>query len=182
MVNPTHTELRSRQQSLKGQLAAAYATLESKNKPMAELEVRMNNFPAMVRTMTETGRIREGYEARYKLLRDRLMVAEVSRATILSAPASIRVIDYASPPMKQSWPRMIILVPSALALGLSLGFGMALLAELFSSRVNRDRLSSHPEYPVYAVIDMRPISVVHGGMHALPAPAGTSAIARLRSP
>ena len=182
-LNPVYTELKGREQSLKSQLASNYAILASKRKPLDEMQSRMDSFPQMVRTMTETGRTREGLESRYKLLRERLMVADVSRATVSSAPASIRVIDYATPPMKPSWPKMIILVPSALALGLFLGFGMALLAELFSTRVNRDRLSARPEYPVYAVIDMRPVVATRAARGMLPVtPANDSAIARLRGP
>jgi uncharacterized protein involved in exopolysaccharide biosynthesis len=184
IMNPAYTELRARQQSLKTQLASAKATLATKSKPMGELETRMNLYPQMVRTITEYGRVREGLESRYKLLRDRLMMADVSRASVASAPASIRIIDYASMPMRASWPRMIILAPSALALGLFLGFGMALLAELFSTSVNRDRLSSRPEYPVYAVIDMRPILAARAAAQGLPdmAVAVDSAIRRLRGP
>ena len=183
IVNPAYTELRARQQSIKTQLASAQATLAAKRKPMEELEKRMNEYPQMVKTITEFGRVREGLESRYKLLRDRLMMADVSRAAVASAPASIRVIDYAGMPIRASWPKMIILVPAALALGLFLGFGMALLAELFSTSVNRDRLSSRPEYPVYAVIDMRPILAARAAK-GLPDPTVVpdSALKRLRGP
>ena len=40
----------------------------------------MGQVPQMLKTMTEQGRIREGMESRYKLLRDRAMMADVSRA------------------------------------------------------------------------------------------------------
>ena len=184
IMNPARTELRTREQLLKSQLASAYATLASKRKPLDELQGRMDRYPQLVKSLTAMARVRDGLESRYKLLRERLMVADVSRATASSAPSSIRVIDYASPPTSQSWPKMIILAPSALALGLFLGFGMALLAEIFSTRVNRDRLSTRPEYPVYAVIDMLPVVATRGGTRAvlLQSPANDSAIARLRGP
>jgi len=63
-------------------------------------------------------------------------------------------------------------------LGGAVGFILALLAEMFSSRVNRDRLMSRPDIPVYAVIDLRPEPLL-----ALPAalPGGSqSAVNRLR--
>jgi len=158
ILNPVHSELRQRRNNLLTQLASAKATLAAKHGPLVELEKRMDRVPDLVKTVAEQARIRDGLEIRYKLLRDRAMQADVSRATVGSAPPSVRVIDYASPPMKAIWPRNIILVPSALALGLFVGIGLALLAEVFSSRVNRDRLASRPDIPVYAVIDLRPES------------------------
>ena len=142
----------------------------------------MNTYPQMVKTITEQGRIREGLEQRYKLLRDRAMMAEVSKASVVAAPSSVRVIDYASPPMRQSWPKMLYLLPGALALGLFLGFAMALLAELFSNVVNRDRLASRPEYPVYAVINLRPELASRRVLVLREPVAAASAMARLRGP
>ena len=155
IVNPVYTELRQKQNNLLTQLASAEASLAAKQAPLAQYERRMALVPKLSQTMTEQGRIREGLEMRYKLLRDRMMQADVSRATVSSAPPSVRVIDYANPPMKPIWPKNVILIPSTLAVGLLIGFVLALLAETFSSRVNRDRLVSHPEIPVYAVIDLR---------------------------
>lgn len=156
ILNPVYSELRQKQNNLSAQLASAKATLAAKRVPYAELESRMARIPALVKNVIEQGRIREGLEMRYKLLRDRMMQAEVSRATAISAPPSMHIIEAANPPMKPIWPKNLILVPSALGLGLLLGFGMALWAELFSSRVNRDRLVSRPDIPVYAVIDLQP--------------------------
>ncbi len=116
----------------------------------------MDQIPELVKTVLEQTRIREGLELRYKVLRDRAMQAEVSRAAIISAPSSVRVVDYASPPMRAVWPRTIVLVPATFALGLALGVALAIWAEVFTSRVNRDRLASRPDMPVYALIDLRP--------------------------
>ena len=156
ILNPVYSELRQKQNNLSAQLASAKATLAAKRAPYAELENRMVRIPALVKNVIEQGRIREGLEMRYKLLRDRMMQADVSRATAISAPPSMHIIEAANPPMKPMWPKNLILVPAALGMGLLLGFGMALWAELFSSRVNRDRLVSRPDIPVYAVIDLQP--------------------------
>lgn len=178
IVNPVYTELRQKQNTLRTQLASAKATLAAKKAPLAEYERRMALVPELSRTVTEQSRQRESLEMRHKLLTQRMMQAEVSRAAIVSAPPSVRVIDLASPPMKPIWPRNIIVFPAALAAGLVVGIVLSVLAEIFSPQINRDRLVSHPEVPVYAVIDLRP-----EGPAALPGePAGDprSAVQRLR--
>lgn len=178
IVNPVYTELRQKENNLRAQLASSRAALAAKQAPLAEYENRMALVPKLSETMLEQSRFRDGLEMRYKVLRQRMMQAEVSRAAIGSASPSVQVIDYASPPMKPIWPKNIILVPSALAVGLLVGFILAMLAEIFSSRVNRDRLVSHPEIPVYAVIDLRP-----DGPPALPGPISgdtRSVVERLR--
>ena len=155
ILNPLYAEAEQRRSSVIGQLASARAALDAKRGPLLELEQRMAQIPGLTKTILEQARMRDGLETRYKLLRDRAMQADVTRATVASAPPSVRVIDYASPPMKPIWPRTIILVPAALALGLFLGIVLALLTEVFSSRVTRDRLAMRPEIPLYAVIDLR---------------------------
>lgn len=179
-VNPLHQELRQKQLDLRGKLESARATLAAKQAPLAEYERRMARVPALSKAVTEQARLRETLEMRHKLLVQRMMQAEVSRTAITSAPPSVRVIDLAVPPMKPDWPRNIIIYPGALAAGLVVGLVLAVLAELFSPQVNRDRLVSHPEIPVYAVIDLPA-----AGAAALPPgspgdPRG--ALRRLRSP
>ena len=155
VVNPLRTDLRQRLNGVLAQLAAAKATLAEKQTPLIALEQRIGQIPALVRQITEFNRSRESLELRYKLLRERAMMADVSRATVSTSAQSVHVIDYASPPMKASWPRNIILVPAALAVGWLIGVLAAVLHELFSARVTRDRLSAHRSMPVYAVISLR---------------------------
>lgn len=178
ILNPVYNDLRQQQNGLLTKLASARATLAAKQSPLAELEKRMDQVPNLVKAVIEQTRIREGLEMRYKLLRDRMMQADVSRAAVRSAPPSVRVVDYASPPMKATWPKNVVLLPAALALGLFTGFALALLAEVFSSRVNRDRLASRPDIPVYAVIDQRPEGP--SGLPGAVAPDSRSVVDRLR--
>ncbi len=179
ILNPVYTDLRQKENNIRAQLASARATLASKQGPLREFEKRMDQIPYLVNNTIEQGRIREGLELRYKVLRDRMMQADVSRATMASVPSSVRVVDWATPPMKATWPRNIVLVPSALGLGLLLGFGLALWAELFSSRVNRDRLSSRPDIPVYAVIDLRPDVPRLASATSIDAPSAVDRLRRL---
>ena len=152
ILSPFHTEMRQRLNGILAQLAAAKATLAEKQAPLAELEARLYSIPALVKKITELNRNREGLELRYKLLRERAMMADVSRATVATAGPSVHVVDYALPPMKPAWPRNIILVPAALGIGLLVGVLVAVLLELLSPRVNRDRLAGRRDMPIYALI------------------------------
>lgn len=155
IVNPLRTDLRQRLNGVLAQLASARATLTEKQVPMGELEARIGQIPSLVKQITELNRSRETLELRFKLLRERAMMADVSRAAVTTSAQSVHVIDYAHPPMKASWPRNIILVPAALAMGWLVGMLAAVLHELFSSKVNRDRLVAHRNMPVYAVVSLR---------------------------
>jgi uncharacterized protein involved in exopolysaccharide biosynthesis len=155
ILSPIHTEMRQRLNGILAQLASAKATLAEKQAPLAELEARLYSIPTLVKKITELNRNREGLELRYKLLRERSMMADVSRATVAIAGPSVHVVDYAQPSMKPVWPRNIILVPAALAMGLFVGIVMAVLFELFSPRINRDRLAGRRDMPIYALIALR---------------------------
>ena len=155
ILSPIHTEMRQRLNGILAQLASAKATLAEKQAPLAELEARLYSIPGLVKKITELNRNREGLELRHKLLRERAMMADVSRATVITAGPSVQVVDYAHPPMKPAWPRNIILVPSALGIGLLAGALTAVLLELFSPRVNRDRLAGRRDMPIYALIALR---------------------------
>lgn len=155
IVNPLRTDLRQRLNGVVAQLAAAKASLTEKQAPLIELESRIGQIPSLVKQITEINRSRETLELRHKLLRERAMMADVSRATVSTSAQSVKVIDYASPPMKASWPRNIILVPAALGVGWLVGILAAVLHELFSAKVNRDRLVARRNLPLYALISLR---------------------------
>ena len=130
------------------------ASLTEQQAPLVELERRIGQIPSLVKQITEINRSRETLELRHKLLRERAMMADVSRATVSTSAQSVKVIDYASPPMKASWPRNIILVPAALGVGWLVGILAAVLHELFSAKVNRDRLVARRNLPLYALISL----------------------------
>ncbi len=91
------------------------------------------------------------------------MQASVSRETARSAPASMRVIDYAGPLAEPVWPKMKPMLAGALFLGLLGGVGLALLLDLLSGRVTKDRLARRADLPVYAMIE---VNVLEGPRRA----------------
>lgn len=151
-VNPVYNDLRQRLNLVQGQLASARASLAEKQAPLAELEKRMYSVPVLIKQIGAINRDREGLELRYKLLRERAMMADVSRATVSLTTPSVRITDYARPSADPAWPKNIVVVPAALGMGLFIGLALALLLELLNTRVNRDRLASRRDMPIYAAV------------------------------
>lgn len=180
VLNPSWQSLKQQEQNLVAQLESNRATLAKRRTAFDKLTARMDSLPAIFAKAHAVGRKREAAEGRYKMLNERFMMADVSRATALSAPASLRVVDFASPPMKKSWPDLKILLPAALLVGLLFGVGLAVTAEMFSARVTRDRLSAQRDMPIYAVVG-RPAATASGGETPAPeAGARVTALGRLR--
>jgi capsular polysaccharide biosynthesis protein len=81
------------------------------------------------------------------------MVAEVSAATVRSAPSPIRVVDPASPPASPSWPKTKVLLLAALIAGLGFGLAVAVIRSAMQGWVSRSRIAKSPgSPPLYAVV------------------------------
>jgi uncharacterized protein involved in exopolysaccharide biosynthesis len=156
VINPSWQALKQQEQALVAQLESNKATLAQRRAAYGQLSQRMDALPAIFANAHVVARKREAAEVRYKMLNERFMMADVSRATAMSAPSSLRVVDYAAPPMKKSWPDLKILLPAALLVGLLFGVGIAVLAEMFSARATRDRLATFRDMPIYAVVGRSP--------------------------
>jgi uncharacterized protein involved in exopolysaccharide biosynthesis len=155
VLSPTHEELRGRLGRLDAELAGARANLAVKERALAEVRDRVNRLPLKMQVAHALSREHQMAEQKYGILHERLMMAEVSMATIASAPSSMRVADYASPPSKKSWPNTKVLFVAAGVVGLGAGIGLAFLLDMLRGRVTRDKLAiSGVEFPVYAVLDL----------------------------
>jgi uncharacterized protein involved in exopolysaccharide biosynthesis len=157
ILNPAYENLRSQRQTTLTQIEANEATLAKHRIEFKQLSDRMDAMPTIFAQLHIINRERAALEARYKLIQDRYMMAEVSRSAALSAPSILRVIDYASPPMKQNWPNLKLLIPATIVIGMILGIGLAIVIEVFSGRATRDRLSGRRDLPVYAAVRMQSI-------------------------
>lgn len=155
-LNPAYQTLRQQAQGLRAQLASSRASLGKRREDFAKLSARLEELPVLYRSAREMARRRDGLEQRAKLLTERLMMAEVSRSAASSAPASLRVVDRAEPPMRPSWPNLKLLIPAAVLVGLLLGVGMALISEALSTEVSRGALAARRGMPVYAEVRVRP--------------------------
>ncbi len=155
VLSTTHEEMRSRLNRLDAELAGARANLAVKQKALDEIQDRVNRLPEKMATMHALSREHQMCEQKYGILHERLMMAEVSMATIASAPASMRVADYASPPSKKAWPNTKVVLGAAVVVGLGAGIGLAFLLDMLRGRVTREKLAiAGVDFPVYAVLDL----------------------------
>ena len=94
--------------------------------------------------------------------------AAASLATVKVAMPSMRVVEYATPPAKKSWPRVKILYPAALFAGLLVGVGVALIRTYASGRLRREHVEhGRGSAPLYGVIGVtkrgRPLAALTSG-------------------
>lgn len=155
VMSSTREEMRSRLGRLEADLAGGRASVAVKEKALAEITERINHLPAKMSTAHALAREHQMAEQKFGVLHERMMMAEVSMATIASAPQSMRVSDYAAPPSKPGWPNTKLLFGAAGMFGLGAGISLAVLLDLLRGRVTRDKLAaSGLDFPVYAVLDL----------------------------
>ncbi|HQW38701.1 MAG TPA: hypothetical protein PLO00_08285, partial [Usitatibacteraceae bacterium] len=156
-VGDSYEVLRARGRSLESQLSGARASLAAKRTELARVQGLAQQLPEKMKVNQEFERRQLALEAKYKALNDKLSMAAVSVATARSAPAAMRVVTYASPPEKPSWPNTKLFIAAAVGAGLVLGVMAALFLELVFVRVNRYRLWERDEdYRVFAIVEQDP--------------------------
>lgn len=152
ILNPVYESLRSQDMALTADLEGARTGLVIRLATLADLMDRVSQIPEKMTRAAVLSRAQVNREQRYQLLYDRLMMAEVSIATAVSAPPSMRVADYAVSPEKQMWPKTKLFLLVALLVGLGAGMCVAMLLDALRGRVTLTRLLlSPPAVPVYGV-------------------------------
>ncbi len=156
-VGDSYELLRAKGAALESQLSGARASLASRRAEQQRVLALAERLPEKMKVNQEFERRQLALEAKYKAINDKLSMAAVSVATARSAPAAMRVVTYASPPEKPSWPNTKYFVAGAVAAGLLLGVMAALFLELVFVRVNRYRLwERDDDYRVFAIIEQDP--------------------------
>lgn len=147
-----YEELRARSQEIQAELASAAAELERMNETKARVDKRLNEIPNLEKQYLVHVRDQEIALVKLRTLREKLVQADVSRITAESAPPSLRVVDYASPPEKNYWPNTKLLLAVALLLGFSGGCGLAVLIEVLDNRATQLNLQGRTDMPIYATV------------------------------
>lgn len=149
-----YEQLRGRKQEIEVEVASARAELQKMYQTQKENEARIALIPALEHEYLVLQRDQEMALSKMKLLREKLMQADVSRVTAMSAPPTLRVVEYASPPEKPSWPNSKLLYVVAIMLGSFGGVGLAIIIEMMNNRATRESLLLRHDLPVYATIEV----------------------------
>ncbi|MBV8593987.1 MAG: hypothetical protein JOZ27_06800 [Caulobacteraceae bacterium] len=141
-LNANRVALETRRLQIRTDLEGQRASLAVREKEYGTAHSQLLTIPEKMMMVHDLDREHTGLETKFAALQEKVMTAAVSRATIQSAPSSIRVISFAGPPEKPMWPKPIVLAAAATVVGLVAGMLAALIADLFDDRVRRDRLGN----------------------------------------
>ena len=153
-MGESYETLQRRKWELDSRLQGNRAALGIKRTELDRLRNSMAGVPGQVQRHHDLERRRTVYEATYRSLNEKLTMATVSMATAKSAPASMRVVEYAGPVDKPRWPNTKLMIGTAALFGLVAGMLGALLYDLVFQRVNRNRLDSvRRGHQVFAAVE-----------------------------
>jgi uncharacterized protein involved in exopolysaccharide biosynthesis len=151
--NPAYDTLLTRKKQLEAAINGQRAATRMRVGDAKDLQQQVDQIPEKMKISHDLGRAHDELEKKYSVLSDKLMVAEVSAATVRTAPSPIRVVDPASAPASPSWPRTKLLLLAALLAGLMVGLAVAVLRSAMQGWVSRSRLAKSPAAPpLYGVV------------------------------
>lgn len=153
-ASESYEVLQRRKYELDAKLQGNRASLAVKQAEYDRLQGAMATIPGQIQRNHDLERRQNVYEATYRSLNEKLTMAAVSMATAKSAPASMRVVEYAGPVEKPRWPNTKLMLGVAALFGVVAGMLTAILYDLIFLRVNRNRLDSAGRgYQVFAVVE-----------------------------
>ncbi len=152
--NENHLLLRQSRQGLLKSMAGLKAELVSRKQTYDNIGVRLAALPKLKFESAMLQQDLNSTGTRHKLLRERLMMAEVSLATAKSAPSTFKIIDYAMAPGKPVWPKTKLFMAVAVLVGLLAGVGLALFIDMVANVATRDRLAVRQDLPVFGTINL----------------------------
>lgn len=178
-LNTVREHLITSRSSLQAQLEGARAGLAVMEDIVANLRMRLADVPAMQTALVDLDRELLLAREKHTALALKRAQAAVSVSTAMAGMPSLRVVGYAMPPGGRWWPRIKILYPAALMVGLFLGVCAAQVKSLVSDRVlKRHVYGGRGGALMYGTIGIaatgRPLAVVPGGKTATIPPSEQS--------
>lgn len=152
--NENHLLLRQSRQGLLKSMAGLKAELASRKQTYDKIGAQLAALPKLKFESAMLQQDLNSTGTRHKLLRERLMMAEVSLATAKSAPSTFKIIDYAMAPGKPVWPKTKLFMAVAVLVGLLAGVGLALFIDMVANVATRDRLAVRQDLPVFGTINL----------------------------
>ncbi len=152
VLSETYEGLRQKKNRLESELEGTRAGLQMKISASSKMRELLQGIPSKMKTTKGLNREHQMLEKKYTVLQEKLMVAAVSKATALSAPPSLRVVDFAVPPEKASFPNKKIFLLMALVIGILAGIGLALLIDLIYNPLSSNLLKTSSGLTIYATV------------------------------
>ncbi len=152
VLSETYEGLRQKKNRLESELEGARAGLQMKINSSTKMRDLLQSIPNKMNTTKGLNRQHQMLEKKYTVLQEKLMVAAVSKATALSAPPSLRVVDFAVAPEKPSFPNKKVFIALALLIGVFAGIGLALLVDLVYNPLSSNLLKTSSGLSIYATI------------------------------
>jgi uncharacterized protein involved in exopolysaccharide biosynthesis len=154
-VNLLHQQLATGLLTLNSDLESARSTLVEKERTSEQMRTRLLGLPSLQAVSLDLQREYNLAKEKYERLLFRRMEAQVSATSLEAAPSSVRIVDYATPPITKFWPRLKYLYPVAAVMGLLLGISAALIRSLTSGRLLRSDVDQgRLPAPVYATLSL----------------------------
>jgi len=137
VLSATYESLRQKRGNVLAGIAGLEAELAIKSAAEEEMGERVSGIPAKINVTHEMARQHNILEQRYLGLQGKLSIAEISMISVASAPATLKIVDSAMPPMKAYWPKTRMFLVAAFVLGAFGGAALGLLLDLLYRRVDR---------------------------------------------
>jgi uncharacterized protein involved in exopolysaccharide biosynthesis len=154
-LNAAREQMRQRELDLTAELPRLYTSLAARKEILKGYNSHVGQIPEKLTHAMALHRELKRRETRYTVLSERMAMAQVSLATVASAPASMRVADYAMPSADPSWPNTKLFRLGALAVGLIAGIWVAFGLDLLHGRVTRTRLvQTRIAFPIYGTLEL----------------------------
>ncbi len=152
-LNVVRQELLSKRATTRVELEGARKALGVLEADATRMRERLASVPSKQARLRSLDREYALSQEKYQQLLSKQAQAKVSLVTAEAAMSSMRVVEYAVPPAKKSWPKPKLLFPAALVIGLGAGLAGALLRSFISSRLRRDHIEQgRGDSPLYGRI------------------------------
>lgn len=154
-VNPLVLQLLEKRVSLEAELAGAQSSLAVMQESRQRLRERLLSIPTMQAELRSIDRDLGLAQEKYQQVLARQTQAAVSLTTTQAAMPSMRVVEYAMPPLEKAQPKLKIIYPAAFAVGLTLGIVAALFKTYASGKLRRDQMvGGRGDAPYYGCLPL----------------------------
>ena len=180
-LNAIHQNLVVTRNTLVAELEGLRASVPNMERTAQRLRVHLEAMPALQQEMRSLDTRFSAAHDMYQALLIKRAQTKVTVVTATDGPSAMKVVDYAAPPHFKSWPKLKMMLPAALAVGLLLGFVAAVVKSYLEGKVHRGALEAvGAELPLYSTISIStgrpPLTVIpRSGGPAAPPPAASEA-------